>query len=48
MGRSTWLDFNIYIYILYYLRMVYGSELIELLESGCVVVVESRWLTWVI
>ena len=46
MGRSTWLDFNIY--ILYYLRMVYGSELIELLESGCVVVVESRWLTWVI
>ena len=36
-----------YIYI-YYLGMVYGSELIELLESGCGVGVESGWLTWVI
>jgi len=48
-GRHGWISIYIHIYIyIYYLGMVYGSDLIELLESGRGVVVESGWLTWAI
>ena len=45
--QYTYTHTHIYIYI-YYLGMVYGSDLIELLEYGRGVVVESGWLTWAI
>lgn len=46
--QYTYTHTHICIIYIYYLGMVYGSDLIELLESGRGVVVESGWLTWAI
>ena len=46
--QYTYTHTHICIIYIYYLCMVYGSDLIELLEYGRGVVVESGWLTWAI